>query len=110
MKVSLEWVRDYVDLPTGLDVKDLAHELTLKTVEVEELVDTAAAVANVVVARVAALESIDGGYRVVCDVGASARCRGTLHLGRLLELSSGRRRLGAPGIPAAHPKHPDHCS
>lgn len=69
MKVSLEWVRDYVDLPADLDVKDLAHELTLKTVEVEEWVDTAAAMANVVAARVAGLEPIDGGYRVVCDVG-----------------------------------------
>ena len=35
MKVSLEWVRDYVELPAGLNVTDLAHELTLKTVEVE---------------------------------------------------------------------------
>ncbi len=38
MKISLEWVSDFVDLPPELDVADPAHELTLKTVEVEDLV------------------------------------------------------------------------
>ena len=69
MRVSLEWVRDYVDLPSDIDVKSLAHELTLKTVEVEEWVDTSAALAHVVAARIVELEPVDGGARVVCDVG-----------------------------------------
>jgi phenylalanyl-tRNA synthetase beta chain len=38
MKVSLEWIRDYVDLPAGLGPAELAQELTLKTVEVEAAV------------------------------------------------------------------------
>jgi phenylalanyl-tRNA synthetase beta chain len=37
VKVSLEWVRDYVELPPEVDAADLAHELTLKTVEVENV-------------------------------------------------------------------------
>lgn len=37
MKISLEWLSDYVDLPAGVSVKELAHQLTLKTVEVEEI-------------------------------------------------------------------------
>ena len=37
MKVSLEWVSDFVDLPDDLSPAQLAHELTLKTVEVEEV-------------------------------------------------------------------------
>ncbi len=35
MKISLEWVSDYLDLPTGLAPEELARELTMKTVEVE---------------------------------------------------------------------------
>ena len=41
MKVSLEWLADYVSLPAGASPGDVARELTLKTVEVEgaELAD-----------------------------------------------------------------------
>lgn len=35
MKLSLEWLRDYVDLPAGLPVATLMHDLTMTTVEVE---------------------------------------------------------------------------
>lgn len=35
MKISLEWLRDYVDLPAGLDAGALMHDLTMTTVEVE---------------------------------------------------------------------------
>ncbi|MER6971168.1 phenylalanine--tRNA ligase subunit beta [Nocardioides sp. NPDC000445] len=37
MKISLEWLSDYVDVPAEVDVTELAHQLTLKTVEVEEV-------------------------------------------------------------------------
>ena len=35
MLVSLNWLRDYVDLPGDLDVDDLAHRLTMASAEVE---------------------------------------------------------------------------
>lgn len=35
MKLSLEWLRDYVDVPTDLPVATLMHDLTMTTVEVE---------------------------------------------------------------------------
>src|SRR5690606_613382 len=35
MKISLEWLRDYVDLPADLPVATLMHDLTMTTVEVE---------------------------------------------------------------------------
>src|SRR5688500_18737638 len=35
MKLSLEWLRDYVDLPADLPVGELMHDLTMTTVEVE---------------------------------------------------------------------------
>ena len=70
MKISLEWIRDYVDLPDGLSPTELAHDLTLKTVEVEEVVDAGAALAKVVVG---AVESVDrfgdrGQMAVTCRI------------------------------------------
>ena len=35
MKLSLQWLRDYVDLPGDLPVQTLMHDLTMTTVEVE---------------------------------------------------------------------------
>lgn len=40
MKISLEWISDYVDVPSGLTAEQIAHDLTLKTVEVEDVVAT----------------------------------------------------------------------
>jgi len=37
MKLSLSWIRDYVDLPDDLDMKELAYALTMDTVEVEDV-------------------------------------------------------------------------
>ncbi len=35
MKVSLNWIADYTTLPAGLAPRDIAHQLTMATVEVE---------------------------------------------------------------------------
>ncbi|MGH3359809.1 MAG: phenylalanine--tRNA ligase beta subunit-related protein, partial [Nocardioidaceae bacterium] len=40
MKISREWLSDYVTLPAELTPEQLSHDLTLKTVEVEHVVDT----------------------------------------------------------------------
>jgi len=37
VKVSLEWISDFINLPHDLAPAQLAHDLTLKTVEVEEV-------------------------------------------------------------------------
>ncbi len=37
MKISLNWIADYVTLPDGLSPKDIAHQLTMATVEVESV-------------------------------------------------------------------------
>ena len=42
MKLSLSWIRDYVDLPADLEIKKLAYELTMDTVEVEGVENLAA--------------------------------------------------------------------
>ena len=37
MKLSLSWIKEYVDLPDDTDLKKLAYDLTMDTVEVEDV-------------------------------------------------------------------------
>ena len=37
MKVSLDWIKDYVALPADTDLNRLAYDLTMSTVEVENV-------------------------------------------------------------------------
>jgi phenylalanyl-tRNA synthetase beta chain len=50
MKVSLNWLKDYVDIPMG--VKDLAHLLTMAGLEVEGLTSSGEGLEKVVVAQI----------------------------------------------------------
>ena len=36
MKLSLSWIKDYVEIPEDMDLKKLAYDLTMSTVEVED--------------------------------------------------------------------------
>ena len=75
MKLSLNWIRDYVDLPQDLDMKQLAHTLTMRTVEVEGYENPADALKQVVAAKIISVEAHPNADRLrVCqlDVGAEA--------------------------------------
>ena len=37
MKISLNWIKDYVELPKNMDMDKLAYDLTMSTVEVENV-------------------------------------------------------------------------
>ena len=37
MKISLNWIKDYVELPKNMDMTKLAYDLTMSTVEVENV-------------------------------------------------------------------------
>ena len=41
MKLSLNWIKDFVALPADLDLKRLAYDLTMSTVEVEGMEELA---------------------------------------------------------------------
>lgn len=74
MKISLEWISDYVDLPAGLAPDEVARELTLKTVEVEDVTYPDAGLANVVIGVIEAVEPF-GSQRqaaVICRIGGDA--------------------------------------
>lgn len=52
MYISLNWLKDYVKIPSKIRPEDIATELTNHTVEVEGLVNSAAQFNNVVVGKV----------------------------------------------------------
>lgn len=55
MKVSLNWLNELVDL-SDLDIKQIAHELTVSGLEVEEISEVKAQFSNIISARI---EKID---------------------------------------------------
>ncbi|MEM7244297.1 MAG: phenylalanine--tRNA ligase subunit beta [Acidobacteriota bacterium] len=61
MKVSLEWLSEYVDLPADLEPKTLAHDLTMSTVEVEQVIHVAASLRDVVLGAVVSVRPHDEG-------------------------------------------------
>ena len=52
MKVSLNWVKRYVDLPKDLTAKQIAYDLTLRTVEVESVEDSSEKFHDIVVGKI----------------------------------------------------------
>lgn len=56
MKVSLNWIRDYVQLPADADLKKLAYDLTMSTVEVEDATDLGASFHDMVVGVINIIE------------------------------------------------------
>ena len=56
MKVSLNWIRDYVKLPADADLKKLAYDLTMSTVEVEDATDLGASFHDMVVGVINTIE------------------------------------------------------
>ena len=55
MKVSLNWIREYVDLPADLTMERLAFDLTMRTVEVEGYENFAKKLKNIVAGRITEL-------------------------------------------------------
>jgi phenylalanyl-tRNA synthetase beta chain len=78
MKVSLEWLRDYVDLPADLTPAQLMHDLTLSTVEVEGIHYSAKALQDLCVAEVVQAEPIADTHLTLARVHAGAH--GTLQV------------------------------
>ena len=60
MKLSLEWLRQYVDIP-DLAPEKITHELTMATAEVEGVDVLRRSVKDIVVGEITAIESINAG-------------------------------------------------
>lgn len=72
MLISLNWIRDFVDLPADLDPRQLAERLTRTTAEVEEVRPIEVGAGGVIAARVTQVEDLAGTRnlrKVTLDVG-----------------------------------------
>lgn len=75
MRISLNWLKDYIDLPK-VTAKKLAHDLTMSTVEVEAVIDQAKAYENMVVGKVKMIKSHPNADRlriVMTDIGREVK-------------------------------------
>lgn len=52
MKLSLNWIKKYIDLPDTLTSKQIAYDLTLRTVEVEAVEDVSEKFHDIVVGKI----------------------------------------------------------
>ncbi|HIZ23050.1 MAG TPA: phenylalanine--tRNA ligase subunit beta [Candidatus Blautia faecigallinarum] len=69
MKLSLSWIRDYVNLPEDTDLKKLAYDLTMSTVEVEDVEYLARRFDNMVVGVIEKIEAHPNADKLrVCKV------------------------------------------
>ncbi len=80
MKLSLNWIKDYVNIPADMDLSKFAYDLTMSTVEVEGAEDIAASFNHIVVGeilevlphpnadklRVCRVNTGDGEHDIVC--------------------------------------------
>lgn len=72
MKVSLSWIKDYVELPEDMDLTRLAYDLTMSTVEVEDVTELARQFDNMVLGVInAVLPHPDADKLRICktDIG-----------------------------------------
>ena len=74
MKVSLNWVKKYIDIPAELTNSQIAYDLTMRTVEVEDVVDTAEKFHDIVVGKITAVNAHPNADKLrICmvDIGES---------------------------------------
>lgn len=63
MFISLNWLRDFVDLPVGLDPQELALRFTLTTAEVEGVEQARPNFSGLIAARIEAVEAHPEGHQ-----------------------------------------------
>ena len=76
MKLSLSWIRDYVAVPEDFDLKKLAYDLTMSTVEVEDAEYLADRFAHMVVGVIQEIQAHPNADKLrVCkvDIGGETK-------------------------------------
>lgn len=69
MKLSLDWIKDYVEIPEDMDLNKLCFDLTMSTVEVEDTEELAKLFDKMIVGFITAIEDIEGADSLkVCKV------------------------------------------
>lgn len=73
MRVSLNLIKKYVDLPVELTSKQIAYDLTLRTVEVESVEDTSEKYNNIIVGKILEVRNHPNADKLkicITDIGA----------------------------------------
>jgi len=74
MNISLNWIKQYVDLPKDVKPEELGLKLTMATVEVEDVENLAASLDNVVIGKIVKLEKHPDADRLrLAEVDISSR-------------------------------------
>jgi phenylalanyl-tRNA synthetase beta chain len=93
--ISLNWIRDFVDLPADVNPRELAERFTVTTAEVEGVEHVTCDARGLIAAAVVSAESLPGEkplYRVMLDIGGREVSTVTVAEG----LRSGDRVIYAP--------------
>lgn len=72
MLISLNWIREYIDIPLDLTMEQLSHDLTMRTVEVEGTENPAAGMENIVAGSIVEVKphpNADKLRLVITDIG-----------------------------------------
>lgn len=83
MKISLNWLKDYIDLPKNVTPEKLAHDLTMSTVEVEGVISLAQRFEGMVLGKVMEIKKhpdADKLQLAMTDIGGEKKqivCGGT---------------------------------
>jgi len=82
MKLSLNWIKKYVDIPENITKEKLAYDLTMCTVEVEDAVSVADSLNGLVVGRILKVEPHPDADKLrVCSVDTGEAEPGTIVCG-----------------------------
>lgn len=57
MKISLKWIKKYVDIPNTITPKQIAYDVTVRTVEVEDVINTKEKFHDIVVGQIKEIKS-----------------------------------------------------
>ncbi|MCD4705132.1 hypothetical protein K8R66_03590, partial [bacterium] len=74
MKISLKWLKNYVDIPNEISAPDLAEKITMSIVEVDGFVNQAENLENIVVGKIVKISKHpDADKLEVCQVDAGKK-------------------------------------
>lgn len=68
MLISLNWLRDYVNIPSGLSAHDLAEKLTTITANVEGVQQVVVQAEGLIAAKVVRIDTVDAARHLFCAV------------------------------------------
>ncbi len=72
MLISLNWLKDFIDIPSNITAQKLAEDLTVHVVEVEEVINQAKQYENIVIGKIESVKKHPGADRLklcMVDIG-----------------------------------------